>query len=452
MPYRLLKTPLGGIVEHLSKHYVGLSFTRLHTIGLRTVASITMTLRTAVFYRNLGLVILFVCGIAVGLRSGDSLRYLDERDYEQLARSLLHNQTFAFADGNPTAWRPPGYPAFIAVAYVIAERPLAAKVENVCILIFAALALGIAANRIHPNAGAITPFLVLGYPLLIYAASVLYPQVLGCLLLTIIVLLLSAEELSKRSAAFAGLVTGILILAIPFFILILPVLAAFVLFRRDLQYLVRLRATILFVAAAALVVTAWTVRNYLYFHTIIPVSTNGGWNLFIGNSPGTTPNGSVAAVDVISVCKRVRPDMGVIELDRAVGKCAMDWIIEDPWAAGKLYVRKVINYFNFRNELATKNEATPWRDWLIFATYYPLLLIAIVRAALFRRCPFGKTEALIYVIYFSNAFISAIYFTRIRFRIPFDFLLIAVAAGFLGRYWNARHVRNSFASLEKCVT
>jgi hypothetical protein len=402
-----------------------------------------MTLRISVKFRNLGLVLLFACALAVSLRSGDSLRYLDEGDYDQLASSLVHSRTFAFADGSPTAWRPPGYPAVIAAAYVFVERPVAAKIENVCILMLATLALGTIATRMHANAGFITPFLMFGYPLLIYAASVLYPQVLGCLLLTMTVLLLSGAQLSGRFAVVAGLGYGILILAIPYFMLMLPVLLAYVLFRRDLQRLTRVRSTILFAGAAALIVMPWTIRNYLDFHAIIPVSANGGWNLFIGNSPDTTPNGSVDAVNAISLCKRLRPGMSVIEIDRAVGKCAMDWITENPLSAGKLYVGKVINYFNFRNELATKNVATSWSDWLLFVTYYPLLLVVIARAALFRRFPYNKTEALIYILYFANAFFSAIYFTRIRFRIPFDFLLIAVAAGFLCRYWDARHDRST---------
>jgi hypothetical protein len=408
-----------------------------------------VTPQTLVRYRNLGLALLFACALGVSLRSGDSLRYSDESDYSQLARSLLHNHTFAFADGSPTAYRPPGYPGFIAVAYAIVERPATAKVENVLILMLAALALGIVAKRLHPNAGFLTPFLILGYPLLIYAVSLLYPQVLGCLLLTVTTILISAEQLSARRAVVAGLVFGVLVLAIPYFILVLPVLAAYVLFRRDLHRVVRVRSAISVAVAAAFVVAPWTMRNYLEFHEMIPVSANGGWNLFIGNSPATTANGSVASVDVISLCKRVRPDMDINQLDGALGKCAMDWISENPRAAIALYLRKVTNYFNFRNELATKSAASSWSDWLLFATYYPLLFIAIVRAALFRRFPLGKTEALIYVLYFANALISAIYFTRIRFRIPFDFLLIAVAAGFLCSCWGALQVRSSCILVEE---
>jgi hypothetical protein len=315
------------------------------------------------------------------------------------------------------------------------------------VLILTALALCVIANRIHPSAATITPFMVLGYPLVIYAASLLYPQVLGCLLLTITVMLISSEQLSERSSVAAGLSYGILILSIPYFVLMLPVLAAYILLRHDSTRLARVRAAILLMGAAALIVTPWTVRNYLRLHSFIPVSANGGQNLFIGNSPDTTPNGGLIAIDPISHCKRVVPGIDINQIDGALGKCAIDWITENPRSAAKLYVRKVINYFNFRNELTTKNAAAPWTDLLLFVTYYPLLLTVIARAALFRRFPFNRTEGLIYLLYFANAFISAIYFTRIRFRIPFDLMLITVAAGFLCKCWDARRRRSPGAQL-----
>jgi len=398
-----------------------------------------MTIQTLSRNRALGFLLLFTCALAVSVRSGDTIRYLDESDYSQLGSSLLHRHAFAYPNGSPAVYRPPGYPVLIAAAFAIVERPVTAKIENVLILMLAVLAIGVVANRIHPNAGALAPFLVIAYPLLIYAASILYPQILACLLLALTVFLLSDAQLSARAATAAGVIYGILILAVPYFIFLLPLLATFTFFRHDLPRLDRLRGAILLICAASLVVFPWTLRNYIEFHKVIPVSVNGGLNLFLGNSATTTPNGSVTSVS--AACIHVQPNMNIIQLDSAFGKCAVDWIIANPLPAAKLYIGKVINYFNFRSELATKTASLPWTDWLLFFTYYPLLLIAIARAALFRRFPFGKTEVLIYLIYFLNAFVSAIFFTRIRFRIPFDFLLIAIAGGFLCNCWEARKNR-----------
>jgi hypothetical protein len=42
-------------------------------------------------------------------------------------------------------------------------------------------------------------------------------------------------------------------------------------------------------------------------------------------------------------------------------------------------------------------------------------------------------ERLLTFIYVSNAFYQAIFFTRIRFRLPFEYLLIAMAAIFIAK-------------------
>lgn len=393
------------------------------------------------FALPIGLSLLLVATLLLDVMSGDKLHYADEIDYEQAARSLIHEHAFATAAGKPTADRPPGYPAFIATAYVVDERPLAAKIQNSLTLVLAVVVLAAAAARIHPRAGMLTPFLVLGYPLLLYAASVLYPQVLGCLLLTTVVLLISGERVTTGIALACGLVYGALSLAIPYFLMLLPVLAAAIAVRGHAggraDRWAGLRAAAVFCALAAVVVVPWTARNYATFHEFIPISTNSGKNLFVGNSPVTTAN-SGRTTDIAPLCNRIAPDMDEYQWDKAMGQCALDWITQNPGAAARLYVEKVLNYFNYRNEIATRDVVAPWRDWVMLFTYYPLLLAALWRAALARRYPFTRFEAIVYVLYFVNAFVSAIYFTRIRFRIPFDFLLIAVVSAFLCRIWDAR--------------
>jgi hypothetical protein len=77
----------------------------------------------------------------------------------------------------------------------------------------------------------------------------------------------------------------------------------------------------------------------------------------------------------------------------------------------------------------------------MFLTYYPLLALSLVRCALWRRYPFSSAELLLYALYFGNALLSALFFTRIRFRIPFDAVLIVCDAALLGHLaasWTSR--------------
>jgi hypothetical protein len=48
-----------------------------------------------------------------------------------------------------------------------------------------------------------------------------------------------------------------------------------------------------------------------------------------------------------------------------------------------------------------------------------------------RRMPLKRVEVLVYVLYFGNAFVSAVFFTRLRFRIPYDVMLMPITAFFI---------------------
>jgi hypothetical protein len=383
-----------------------------------------------------GLILLLLSAVALDVMSGDRLTYSDERDYETLARSLLHHGTFAYSNGVPIVSRPPGYPLFIAAVYALDESALAAKLANALLFALATFLLALLASRLQARAGALVPYLVFAYPLLLYASGTLYPQILACLLLVTVVILVSTPQPSRADCVFAGVTYGVLILAVPYFLALLPVFAAYIfLWSAGPRRRTAVLAAVLVIASAA-VVTPWTLRNYLVFHTLVPVSANNGYNLFVGNSPATTANSGLN-VPVLKLCNHLRHHMSESDFDNAFKQCALDWIEANPGAAARLYAGKLANYFNYRNEIATVGQNSAWRDWLVFCTYYPLLLLVVLRAALCRRQPFERAEILIYLLYFLNALASAIFFTRLRFRIPFDFMLIAVEAAFIRRCWDS---------------
>jgi hypothetical protein len=292
-------------------------------------------------------------------------------------------------------------------------------------------------RRIFPAYPVIAPYLVLFYPVFLYAASTLYPQTIGGLLLLASILLLSGPELGWKRLVGAGVIYGALCLAIPSFLYITPFLLGFLLFGRQRMDKWSLVSCAVFGAAMAITIAPWTIRNSIEFHAFVPVSANGGFNLVIGNSPATLANGKPTLKEA---CGQVPYIPNEVEFDRALTRCAIDWITNNPRAATRLYVGKLINYFNFRNELMTVTQSTSWQDWAVFATYYPLLILALLRLAMIRRYPFSRVEWLLYAIYFGNGVLTAVFFTRLRFRMPFDLLLVAIDSAFLGRLLGgARH-------------
>jgi hypothetical protein len=268
------------------------------------------------------------------------------------------------------------------------------------------------------------------YPVGFYTASTLYPQTLGTLLFVGALLLLEVRKHPTIATTAAGALFGLLVLSIPAFMLVTPLVLAgmWVVNRGEPGLFIRRSA--LFLLWAVLVVTPWTLRNAHVFGRFVPVSTNSGVNLLLGNSENARPNSGVN-VDISRYEEQVE-GLGEAEGDARLRRFALDWILDNPGRAAELYVRKVLNYFNFRNQLYVQAEQSRLKDVVMFLSYYPLLCIAILRLAWHERYPITSTEAWLYLLYFGNAFVSAVFFTRIRFRLPFDALLIAIVATSLG--------------------
>ncbi|MGA0447604.1 MAG: hypothetical protein ACO3M2_12440, partial [Pseudohongiellaceae bacterium] len=180
-----------------------------------------------------------------------------------------------------------------------------------------------------------------------------------------------------------------------------------------------------------LVVLPWTWRNYRKFDAFIMVSANSGLNLFLGNSPNAGPNTGVN-VERSAELKAVE-GMSEIDADTYYRDRALEWIGSHPREAARLYAAKALNYFNFRNELNTRSQSSRLKDLVMFCTWFPLLGIFVIRLFYFRKYPLRDLEKAIYLLVITNVFLSAVFFTRIRFRLPFDLLMILSNALFISR-------------------
>ncbi len=63
--------------------------------------------------------------------------------------------------------------------------------------------------------------------------------------------------------------------------------------------------------------------------------------------------------------------------------------------------------------------------------FVPLFAVFLWRLARWRRTAPFAGEGLLVVVYFAMALVTAVFFTRIRFRLPLDHSLLWVVAAFL---------------------
>lgn len=266
----------------------------------------------------------------------------DPADYETHARSLLDHGAYpptALAEPyTPSAMRPPAYPVLLAGAYALpgddrtAGRLLGALLGTLSVGLLIVLAGRIFGPRTGRWAGLVAalsgPLVWLNASLL--SESLFVPLVLG--------LLLCLERHGRRpslgTAAAAGALAGAAMLTRSNgVVLLLPLLGALLLAGRDRR---ALAAGGVALAAVALALAPWTIRNAARFDRLLPLGTQGGytaagqWNE-VAAAPGDLQAVWRLSQDVPSLAGLFgRPGVDEAELDAALRRRALAFARERP--------------------------------------------------------------------------------------------------------------------------
>jgi hypothetical protein len=377
--------------------------------------------------RVLRLIIVVFIVMSGMLICDNTMRYQDARDYTAIANNLISGHGFSLDGIGPTAMRPPGYVFFLALLMLLGANVYILKLMNFVALAFSFWIMNQILDRETEFSGTALRLIALFcYPVLFYTAGTLYPQTIAGTLFLTILYRSYYLNLSLKANIITGIVWAILIFFVPSFAaaFILMHLVSF-LRKRD-----TLSALVTHLIIIALFLAPWMIRNHSIFGTY-RFSTNVGLNFIYGNSEYTGPNTGIN----VNIKKYQEPVKGMseAEIDDHLFLEGINHIKENPGQALLMFIGKTVNYFNYKNEMATVRESSALRDNVMMVSYYLLLLILLVRILAYEQYPFTDIERLIYLLYFSNAFISAIFFTRIRLRIPFDLLLLIAAVLFIER-------------------
>ena len=414
------------------------------------------------------MVLIVAGGAALAVHSGNRPKSLDEIAFLDLSDHLAFEGRFAHANRpdlegydpglpldvlRPTAYRAPGYVWILTpLRRLGAGYPALRALNFLLVALCLAILHALVSRQAGRLAGKIGVLLVLAYPVLFYAAGTLYPQTLAALLLVTSVCLLDRLERTSRLRAYAlaGLTYGALVLTVPVYLALSPIVALWLRCTRRSSS----RQIALLVLALSAPAGAWMARNASVFHSPTGVATSSGFNLLAGNGPYTRHDQATADVRWPKGVRQQLIGKNEAERDRIMVGAAMASLRERPREAAELYAKKLVFWFAFRNELISdrivpggSGSGPPWlRDAVMAITYGLLLGILLVRLALVRSHPMQSLEGLILALYLGGGVAYAVYFTRIRFRLPFDWLLIALDAMFLGGLLAPRLRKGSFES------
>jgi 4-amino-4-deoxy-L-arabinose transferase-like glycosyltransferase len=211
----------------------------------------------------------------------------DEQYYDGLAQALAAGEGYA-ADGVPTAYWPVGYPVFIAFFYAVFGLHYLPVLIFQAVLGAATAGLVVLLGREFGSAAAARAaglIIALAPNQVAYAAR-LFPAVVSAFAFVAIALLVLKTR-GLRGALGAGVITGAAALAAPVMLVSVPAALVADSFRRLGFFRIVGRGAV--IAAVALALAApWTYRNWRVFGEFVPISTNGGVNLWIGNNPNAT--------------------------------------------------------------------------------------------------------------------------------------------------------------------
>ena len=357
---------------------------------------------------------------------------IDAFTYHQAALSIVSGH------GHPDRvfWQPPGYSYFLALLYGIsgsANLLLPRIVQAVLGAASAVLTAWIGARHFGARAGLAAGYIVALYGMLIYFdGEILAASLTIALQLLAVALALRAGDAKHPDRVWvgAGVAAGVASLVTA---TSLVMAAAIAVAARRRSWVVTL--------GAALAIAPATLRNAIHGGEFVPISSNAGINLYIGNNPDYDRTVGIRPDRVWLEFTKEPFAHGVTTQSGAssywMGRVAR-WVADDPAAFAALQLRK-LRLFLGGDEIYRNQAIYPARRdspllavllWKIPGLAFPFGLLAplgiVGMAVSFKRAPLLALTTVLYAVAVLAFFVVA------RYRAPLvPYLAIFATAGVL---------------------
>jgi hypothetical protein len=198
-------------------------------------------------------------------------------------------------------------------------------------------------------------------------------------------------------------------------------------------------SAVLSIALLCLALGPYLYRNHVAVHPGIYLSLNSGENLLLGNSPYTRGNSGPEIY--AEAVEPWRLDLPEYELNQHYTALALRNMLNAPGWYSSLYLIKFLNGFNNSATTAAfgANPAKTVVLWaymlLLWGGWVSFLVVIYGHRALAERImprhvvvPLRRLGLLVSASYVANIAGYAIFFTKVRFRIPLDAVLTLIAS------------------------
>lgn len=387
--------------------------------------------------------------IAVAFLMGDQVTVLpgiqDQVSYDALAHSLLDGRGYSFTKNwypftppnTPTAHWSFLYPLYLAGIYAVTGyHPLIARLVQgalggalTCLLVY------LIGRRVADEAtGLVAAALAALYGYFIYYNAALMTETFS-IVLVLLALYLSLELKEDPTAirwVGLGLSLGLAALLRQTVLLFVPFLLLW-LFMELRTRGIRWWYFAIPVAIMFLLISPWTVRNYRVYREFLLLNSNAGYAFFASNNPnmGTDWRNEIVVVPVPEELK----GQNEAQLDRALTRRGLGFILADPERYLRLSLDKTLEYFKFWPS-SESSLISNLNRVLSFGLYLPFMLLGLYLS--FSR---WRSFSLLYLFIIIHTGIHLLSWPSPRYRLPVDAVTM-VFAGMalleLARQWKTR--------------
>lgn len=363
-----------------------------------------------------------------------ALRFPDEGRFVEEARILV--ATGEFRTGEARAWEMPLsailYSAVLKIFTDEAQFIPAIRMLQSLLLLGAAAAISRLTWRLFGDrlASLVAWTVMLFYPFFLFYQSLLLSETLFLALLSAAFCFLYEwiETQKTLTLCVAAALCALATYAKATLSIFPPVLFAVSLLafpvpvdlRRGMRYI--LVGTCVYAAC----LSPWWIRNAVLFSRFIPFTTSASWNLYLGNNPSNTRGGVDWSVDVDSVkvaeIHRAGDELAVSD---AFSREAKAFMKENPKTVFRLSLIKFVRFWNvFFN---AKEFSSPFYNLVSLGSYGVVLLFALIATFVNRRK--WRRFSPIFVLIAIFTVLHMIIIASLRYRLPLEPFLIALAAG-----------------------
>ena len=217
----------------------------------------------------------------------------DFQEYHDFAKQIASGEGY-MRHGQPTAWFPIGYPLFLSLLYrICGQYELAGQLSNVFLsLVIIIATYYIATKLFSPTTAKLASLLVAIWPNLLAYTGLLCSDILfSSIFIVMLAILIYVTRKNYIPYMLIGLLFGLSTLTRTGFALFIIVVLCYLFINRANQafHLFSIRIVLLLLTSI-LVFAPWWIRNYQVFDHFIPLSTNGGFNFWLGNVQLTQSN------------------------------------------------------------------------------------------------------------------------------------------------------------------